>query len=232
MAVNRGFLPNSADATPLAAGKILSWYDFADLSTLITNSPSENRISYVMDKGPFNMLLETDSSTGTAIEVAAFPSVGRTCAKGNGSNFFVDGSSINVASPVSQFTCFCVFSDNGGTLFNYDGGGIVASTSSVVVNGNSVAAPAELSDDDAHIMMLQWDYVSGDVVIKFDEQDSAVINNETSRFSAGFTGIELVSGTVLFGEFIMFSDFLQALQVNRVGNYLCRKWGLTWSDVS
>jgi catechol 2,3-dioxygenase-like lactoylglutathione lyase family enzyme len=218
------FLPKS-EQTPLDVGIPVFWMDASDSRSYIKNGSGE--VLGGVEKSPFAGRFGQDSPGGTAPVMTTI----------NGRSAFIpnDGfRSPGANIPKNEVVVFIVFSDNDGTLLENSSSDIVFSTTASQISGADGGALAELADDEAHIMLATWDVVSGDLFVKFDDQDGVVVDNDTSLITSGvvserwFAGVT-TGGTV--GEVIVYANSLNTLNLNRLGKYLCTKWNLLWSGI-
>jgi hypothetical protein len=237
MAINLdSFLPKS-EQTPVNSGnQPILWIDGSDHSNLILNG--NNEVFGFLDKSFIGgRFVQLDFSSSVSI-----PVLGRLKNRSAFVGTPVNGIyGVDFFAPTSELVIFVTYFNNDGVIITNGAGDFVIDSSGISVSGAS-ASPAELSDSDYHILALKWDAVSGDLFVKFDDQDGSVVDNDTTLLSGSIGGgpsdiyflnnVGVASGTTgSVGEVIIYGKSLSDLQFNRVGKYLCTKWGLLWSDI-
>ena len=232
MSVSRdSFLPQS-EQTPRDAGIPLFWVDASDSTRRIINGNHEVLGGY--DKSEFrHRMRQSSPSVGSPPSLRAF-------GKRQGfTTSTVNGLALEFPfSPISEVTMFFVYDDNDGTLLENDDASIVVSDSAITVGSATGVAPAKLSDDDPHILVVYWSASDGDLWYKFDNDSPVVLDTDTTRLAGSSQNWALLNNfaqddgvTGVVGEIIVYGSRLQSFYLNRVGKYLCSKWELNWSDI-
>jgi hypothetical protein len=225
------FLPKS-EMTPFDVGLPLLWMDAADSSQRFLNG--NNEVIGFFNKG-FAGNYFAQSTPGAA----SHPSIKMLGNKAAFQTTNINGfKGLAVPMPLSEITMFFVYDDNAGTILESENASLIVSDAAITVGSATGAAHAKLGDDDPHILMVHWNAANGELWYKFDEDDSALLDTNTTRLSAATDDIYLMNtdgqddGTIgAVGEIIVYGTKLPTFQMNRVGKYLCTKWNGLWSDV-
>jgi len=225
------FLPKS-EMTPFDVGLPLLWMDAADASHRFLNG--NNEVIGFFNKG----------LAGTYFRQSAPSAISHPSIKMLGNKSAFQTTNINgffgaaVPMPLAEVTMFFVYDDNDGTIIESETANVIVSTTAITVGSATGAAPAKLSDDDPHILMVHWNAADGELYYKIDEDAQVLLDTNTTRLTAGVDDMYLMNtdgqndGTIgAVGEVLMYGTKLSTLKMNRVGKYLCTKWNGLWSDV-
>jgi hypothetical protein len=232
MSSNRdSFLPQS-EKTPIDVGIPIFWVDASDASRRIVNGNHE--VLGGFEKSEFKHRMRQSSPS-----VGSPPSLRSFGKKQGFTTSVVNGLALEFPfSPISEVTMFFVYDDNNGTLLENDDGSIVVSDSEITVGSATGAAPAKLSDNDPHILVIYWSTSDGNLWYKFDGDSPVILDTDTTRLSGTSQNWALLNNfaqdngvTGVVGEIILYGSRLQSFHINRVGKYLCSKWDLNWSDI-
>lgn len=225
------FLPKS-EMTPMDVGLPLLWMDAADSSLRFLNG--NNEVIGFQSKTIFGNYFR-QSTPGAA----SHPSIQMLASKAAFTTTNINGFfGAAVPQPLSEVTMFFVYDDNDGTLLETETGSIIVSATEITVGSATGSAPAKLSDNDPHILVVHWVSADGKLWYKFDEDDTTLLDTNTARLTAGTDDVYLLNTdgqndgvTGATGEIIVFGTLLQDFQINRVGKYLATKWNGLWTDV-
>ena len=232
MSISRdSFLPQS-EQTPKNVGIPLFWVDGSDTTRLIING--NNEVLGGFDKSEFRHRLRQSSPS-----VGSPPSLRFFSRRSGFTTTNVNGLALEFPfSPISEVTLFFTYDNNDGTLLENDDASIVVSDSVITVGSATGAAPAKLSDDDPHVLVVYWSTSDGKLWYKFDEDTPVTLDTNTSRMTGTSQNWALLNNfaqnngvTGVVGEIIAYGSLLQPFQINKVGKYLCTKWDLHWSDI-
>lgn len=230
------------DNQPVDLGQFLYWFDMAapglvayDRNAKIVGAVTTRPESVV--RAHFHNDRNDDD-----LPVANINGVRALGASTGGTNMLEADVEVGV---ISQFTFFMVVSkvdeSPTETLVKFNGtNGLNVKTVEVSVGGGThvydgTAAGISFADGLSHIVVLKWD--GADVFIKLGEgavfedigNATTAADNPTSLYVGGDTG----TGTsACIGEVMLSANCMDNDEINLVGQYLCRKWRLLWTDLS
>ena len=150
----------------------------------------------------------------------------------------------------TELTFFIVYKNNDGLLFSMLGNNpglfnvFLLDDSGVTFDNSVVAAVPELDDNESHILSVRWKSDPGDILVKVDDKIESSIGTKTTDNKIGGPGGRGFFNTLLMtnisstigsngavGEVIYYYNYMNDNNFNKIGNYLCSKWKLPWSNV-
>lgn len=143
-------------------------------------------------------------------------------------------------SPVSELTFFIVLSGASGSRRIMQAGAVEIDTNRTTVGGGnatygSTSLSLAVNDGVPHILVFKWDAGSGDAYCKVDDSVMDLIATGLTTVESNSTSFTIGASSSSFvgklGEIMLAGVLFDNDEINEIGNYLCNKWQIRWSNV-
>jgi len=232
-AVPRQLFPD-ADEVQGNLGNFLFWYDFSDSRNLVV----QQSVLYAAAPRPealVNVVVRADDPTTNAMTTDFINGV--LSHSGTSADMF---EGVNTVTATSQMTAFLVVAgDTEDVIFQL--GSLILWNTKAEIGGGTQGYFQSGDTGNPHILVVRWNGTSGNVESKRDDGDFALIASDHTDFHSN-PSVVYVAGTSegppspgfdgKLGEVMVSADHMTFAEMNKVGNYLCNKWQISWSDIT